>query len=69
MELEFLARGLLIALMMEEANTSETSVNFYQNTLRNIPEDSHLRSNSKFSVANNMDEDLWRDPTNPGMRL
>jgi hypothetical protein len=32
----------LIALMMEAASTSETSVNFYQNTLRNNPEDSHL---------------------------
>jgi hypothetical protein len=32
----------LIALMMEAASTSETSVNFYQTTRRNIPEDSHL---------------------------
>jgi hypothetical protein len=30
---------LLIALMMEAAGTSETSVNFYQTTRRNIPED------------------------------
>jgi hypothetical protein len=30
-----------IALMIEAANTSETSVNFYQTTRRNIPEDSH----------------------------
>jgi hypothetical protein len=28
--------------MMEAANTSETSVNFYQTTLLNNPEDSHL---------------------------
>jgi hypothetical protein len=34
------ARGLLIALMMEAASTSETSVNFYQTTRLNIPEDS-----------------------------
>jgi hypothetical protein len=27
---------------MEAANTTETSVNFYQTTRRNIPEDSHL---------------------------
>jgi hypothetical protein len=33
---------LLIALMMEEASTSETPVNFYQTTRRNIPEDSHF---------------------------
>jgi hypothetical protein len=28
--------------MMEAARTSETLVNFYQTTRRNIPEDSHL---------------------------
>jgi hypothetical protein len=28
--------------MMEAASTSETSVNFYQTTWRNNPEDSHL---------------------------
>jgi hypothetical protein len=32
----------LIVLMMEAESTSETSVNFYQTTRRNIPEDSHL---------------------------
>jgi hypothetical protein len=31
----------VIALMMEVASTSETSVNFYQKTRRNNPEDSH----------------------------
>jgi hypothetical protein len=31
-----------IALMMEAKSTSETSVNFYQITRRNNPEDSHL---------------------------
>jgi hypothetical protein len=30
-----------IALMMDAASTSETSVNFYQTTWRNNPEDSH----------------------------
>jgi hypothetical protein len=34
---------LLIALMMEAASTSETSVNFYQTIRRNNPEDSHLQ--------------------------
>jgi hypothetical protein len=33
----------LIALMMEAVSTSETSVNFYQTTRRNNPEDSHLQ--------------------------
>jgi hypothetical protein len=30
--------------MMEAASTSETSVNFYKATRRNVPEDSHLRT-------------------------
>jgi hypothetical protein len=30
-----------ITLMMEAVSTSETSVNFYQTTRSNIPEDSH----------------------------
>jgi hypothetical protein len=32
----------VIALMMEVARTSETSVNFYQTTQRNNPDGSHL---------------------------
>jgi hypothetical protein len=32
-----------IALMMEAASSYETSVNFYQTTGRNNPEDSHLQ--------------------------
>jgi hypothetical protein len=34
----------MIALMMEASRTSETSVNFYQTTRHNIPEDSHLHT-------------------------
>jgi hypothetical protein len=34
----------LIVLMMEAASTSETSVNFYQTTRCNIPEDSRLHT-------------------------
>jgi hypothetical protein len=33
-----------IALMMKAVSTSETSVNFYQATRRNNPEDSHLHT-------------------------
>jgi hypothetical protein len=33
-----------IALMTEAANTSETSVNFYQTTRRNNPEDNRLHT-------------------------
>jgi hypothetical protein len=38
------ARGLLIALTMEAVSTFKTSVNFYEITLRNIPEDDHLHT-------------------------
>jgi hypothetical protein len=37
----FFAFGVLIALMMEEVNTSETSVSFDQTTRRNIPRCTH----------------------------
>jgi hypothetical protein len=37
-----LSRSLFIALMTEALSTSKTSVSFYQNTPRTIPEDSHL---------------------------
>jgi hypothetical protein len=33
-----------IFLMMEAVSTSETPVNFYETTQRNIPEDSHLHT-------------------------
>jgi hypothetical protein len=37
--------AMMIALMMmEAASTSETSVNFYQTTRRNNPQDSHLHT-------------------------
>jgi hypothetical protein len=35
----------LFVLLMEAASISETSVNFYQTTRRNNPEDSHLEDN------------------------
>jgi hypothetical protein len=34
---------VFIALTIEAESTSETSVNFYQTTRRNIPKDSHLQ--------------------------
>jgi hypothetical protein len=40
-----------IALMMDAVSTSETSVNFYQTTRRNIPENSHLQMDSKFMMG------------------
>jgi hypothetical protein len=39
-----------IALIMEAASTSETSVNFYQTTRRNNPEDSHLQRGALSSL-------------------
>jgi hypothetical protein len=45
-----------VALMMEAARTSETSVNFYQTTRRYNPEDSHRhtrrRENLKSILVN-----------------
>jgi hypothetical protein len=35
---------VVIALMMEAASISETSVNFYQTTWRNNPEDCHIHT-------------------------
>jgi hypothetical protein len=35
--------AFVIAVMVAAASASETSVNFYQTTRRNNPEDSHLR--------------------------
>jgi hypothetical protein len=43
---QFHVRGLLIALMMEAARTSETLVNFYQTTRRYNPKDIHLHFNT-----------------------
>jgi hypothetical protein len=42
-----LTASIIIALMMEAVSTSETSVNFYQTTRRNIPEDSHLHTHRR----------------------
>jgi hypothetical protein len=39
----------IIALMMEATSTSETSVNFYQTTRCNNPEDSQLHGNEPSS--------------------
>jgi hypothetical protein len=43
----FLSPGLLIALMMEAARTSETVVNFYQTTRCYNPEDSNLHTHRR----------------------
>jgi hypothetical protein len=38
---------------MEAAETSETSVNFYQITLRNNPEDNHLHNRRRENLKSN----------------
>jgi hypothetical protein len=42
--LQIKSETFTIALMIKAVNTSETSVNFYQTTRRNIPKDSHLHT-------------------------
>jgi hypothetical protein len=44
----------LTALMMEAANTSETSVSFYETTRRNIPEDSHFHIRRRENLKSHM---------------
>jgi hypothetical protein len=39
---EVLIASIIRAMMMEAVGISETSVNFYESTWRNIPEDSHI---------------------------
>jgi hypothetical protein len=48
------ARGSLIALMMEAAGTSETSVNFYQTTRYNNPEDSYLNTRRRENLTSHI---------------
>jgi hypothetical protein len=41
---EVLVASIIREMTMEAASTPETSVNFYQTTRRNNPEDSHLHA-------------------------
>jgi hypothetical protein len=52
------ARGFLVVPMMEAASTSETLVNFYQTTWRNIPEDSHLHTRRRENLKSQNRETL-----------
>jgi hypothetical protein len=49
--------------MMEAVSTSETSVNFYETTRRNIPENCHLHARRRREnlKSHNVDGDLGRD--------
>jgi hypothetical protein len=44
----------IIRAMMEAASTSETSVNFYQTTRRNNPEDSHLHTRRRENLKSHV---------------
>jgi hypothetical protein len=44
----FCVIALCSMVMMEAASTSETSVNFYQTTWCNNPEDNHLHTHNAF---------------------
>jgi hypothetical protein len=41
--------------MMEAGSTSETPVNFYQTTRRNIPEGSHLHTRRRENLKSHQD--------------
>jgi hypothetical protein len=47
---EVLTASIIRALMMEAVSTSEMSVNFYETTWHNIPEDGRLLTASVFKV-------------------
>jgi hypothetical protein len=46
---------VLMALMKEPVNTSETSVNFYQTTRPNNPEESHLYTRRRENLKSHLE--------------
>jgi hypothetical protein len=59
--LEVLAASIFraIALMMEAVSIFETSVNFYQITRRNIPEDSNLHTRRRENLKSHQFNSLY----------
>jgi hypothetical protein len=57
---EVLATSIIRATM-EAENISETSVNFYHTTRRNIPEDCHLQRNATFIRRRNFPGPNWHE--------
>jgi hypothetical protein len=53
-------RAAIIALMMEAASSSETSVNFYQTTRGNNLEDSHLHTRRRKNLKSHPLQVLFR---------
>jgi hypothetical protein len=63
---------MLRRAMMEAASTSETSVNFYQTTRLNNPEDSHLHYLSQSCRLSFLSDGFlrkWELLAGPGVRL
>jgi hypothetical protein len=60
---------IVITLMMEAANTSETSVNFYQTTRRNNSEDSHLQLYRSVTYSNFFADERITTSENPVSKL
>jgi hypothetical protein len=54
----------MIALMTEEAITSETPVNFYQTTRRNNPVDSHLHTHRRENLKSH--DNVYSDSIKDG---
>jgi hypothetical protein len=46
--------------LMKKASTSETSVNFYQITQRNNPEDSHLHTHRHENLKSHQEENTQK---------
>jgi hypothetical protein len=44
----------IVSVMVGAANTYETSVNFYQTTRRNNPEDSHLHTSRRENLKSHL---------------
>jgi hypothetical protein len=55
-----LAASTIIALTMEATSTSETSVNFYQTTRRNNPEDSQLHTRYRETLKSHLKHNASR---------
>jgi hypothetical protein len=53
-----LAASIIIALMMEAASISETSVSFYQTTRCNIPKDSHLHNRRRENLKSHKESSV-----------
>jgi hypothetical protein len=53
--------------MMEAASTAEMSVNFYQTTGRNNPEDSHIHTRHRENLKSHKEHSVVKEHTLPQM--